>query len=204
VNHETPLIIASRYGYMDIVKLLVKNGANMNHKGKGGDTAIMHACFNNHLDIAHYFLQQNAHVNISISSDNYQSNQFFLMFQKAYLHAHKTLCQALLAMNHQVYHHYLHSISCSDYCSNVITDQLVQHYGMLVSEDKIHHQDALFLHNYFLCEDRWHRRKYYIHFLIECGYRYHQGGYRSHESSDTQLRKIFSNEDVVRTICAFL
>lgn len=207
INRETPLIIASRYGYNDIVKLLVKYGANINHRGKGGDTAIMHACFNNHLDIAYFLLQHNANISVHLTRDNCASSQFYLMFQKAYLHAHKSLCQALLGMNHQVYHHYQQSINSDNSGTPATTDQLLQYYGTLIAPviaDDIMRREAVSIHTMYLQENRWHRRKDYIHFLIACGYRYHKGSYRYQDSVESNLTKIFSIEGIVRTICVYI
>ena len=36
-NKWTPLIYASRYGYKDIVELLIAKGANLNARAGGGD-----------------------------------------------------------------------------------------------------------------------------------------------------------------------
>ena len=39
-NEWTPLIIAVIWGYVDIIRLLVDNGANINSKGNDGNTAL--------------------------------------------------------------------------------------------------------------------------------------------------------------------
>ncbi len=186
----------------------MKYGADINHRGKGGDTAIMHACFNNHLDITYFLLQHNASISINLTSNNCTNNQLYLMFQKAYLYAHKSLCKALIGMNHQVYDHYLQSIN-SENCSSsdVATDTLLQYYGMLMAPvitNDIVRRDILSLHTLYLHENRWYRRKDYIHFLIVCGYRFYKGSYRNQDSMESNLSQIFSIEGIVRTICAFI
>lgn len=42
-NGMTPLMIASRYNRVEIVELLLKNGANINLKDSKGKTALQHA-----------------------------------------------------------------------------------------------------------------------------------------------------------------
>jgi len=42
-NGMTPLMIASRYNRVEIVELLLKNGANINLKDAKGKTALQHA-----------------------------------------------------------------------------------------------------------------------------------------------------------------
>lgn len=45
------LIFASKTGELEIVKILVKNGADLNYKDINGQTAIDHARENNHIEI---------------------------------------------------------------------------------------------------------------------------------------------------------
>lgn len=65
VNHHdidelTPLIIASQKGHLDIVKLLVKAGADVNAEDVSGETAIYHAMYNQHYEIVEYLLRNDA------------------------------------------------------------------------------------------------------------------------------------------------
>jgi serine/threonine-protein phosphatase 6 regulatory ankyrin repeat subunit B len=48
---RTALIFASNNGYIDIVKLLLDNGANVNAEDKGGNTALIFASNKGHTDI---------------------------------------------------------------------------------------------------------------------------------------------------------
>jgi ankyrin repeat protein len=43
-DSETPLIIASRKGYLEIVELLLKNRADINKSDQDGETPLHKAC----------------------------------------------------------------------------------------------------------------------------------------------------------------
>lgn len=64
-----PVIVAASYGnHLDIVKLLVKNGADINMKDRQGDTAISLAAFAGYLDIVKYLAEQGASLYASSNS----------------------------------------------------------------------------------------------------------------------------------------
>ena len=63
-NNDTPLLIAARKGYIDIVKLLIKNGAKINIQDDYGDTALHAATFNGHKDIVKFLLSKGADTRI--------------------------------------------------------------------------------------------------------------------------------------------
>ena len=52
------LIIFS--GHLDIVKLLVKSGANVNSTTKTNSTPLRAACFDGHYEIVKYLVEHNA------------------------------------------------------------------------------------------------------------------------------------------------
>jgi len=58
------LNVASDKGHFEIVKLLVKKGANINLPGISW-TPLMHACNENHLTIAKFLIEKGASVNLS-------------------------------------------------------------------------------------------------------------------------------------------
>jgi ankyrin repeat protein len=51
---NTPLIIAAYYGHLDIVKLLVNAGADVNYSTPSGDTPLKSALQDGALDVAAY------------------------------------------------------------------------------------------------------------------------------------------------------
>jgi len=62
---ETPLYIASYYGYIDIVELLVTNGAHIDHQDtRGGWTALCLAASRGHLHVVEYLIIQGANLNL--------------------------------------------------------------------------------------------------------------------------------------------
>jgi len=63
-SKTTPLMHASASGYIDIVKILVENGAKLNLKNIHGYTALIRACINNHPEVIKYLIYNDADVNI--------------------------------------------------------------------------------------------------------------------------------------------
>ncbi len=89
-QNKTPLMIASQYGYLDTVKLLIQNGARVNLQTKdsdsdcGGDydyyypycinndkrTALMYALQGGHYEVAKYLIENGADVSLKDSKGN--------------------------------------------------------------------------------------------------------------------------------------
>lgn len=65
----TPLMLASARGYMDIVKLLIEKGANVNAK-KYEDTPLVMASAKGHMDIAKFLIEKGAEVNSAVYPQN--------------------------------------------------------------------------------------------------------------------------------------
>ena len=61
---EIPLLEASRYGYINIVKLLLSSGANIDITNDSNQTALMHAAAYYQIDIVRLLLNRGANVNI--------------------------------------------------------------------------------------------------------------------------------------------
>ncbi|MES1902796.1 MAG: Ankyrin repeat domain-containing protein 17, partial [Paramarteilia canceri] len=61
-SHDTALTIACTKGFIDIVSLLLKAGANIEHKNRRGYTSLMLAAENNHCQIIHLLLEYEADV----------------------------------------------------------------------------------------------------------------------------------------------
>jgi serine/threonine-protein phosphatase 6 regulatory ankyrin repeat subunit B len=59
----TPLMIASDHGVLEIVQILFQNGADVNARSVGGETALIFAARNKHPSVVEYLLQQGADVN---------------------------------------------------------------------------------------------------------------------------------------------
>ncbi|MCX6849808.1 MAG: ankyrin repeat domain-containing protein [Verrucomicrobia bacterium] len=56
-----PLCTAARAGHLEIVKLLVQHGADVN--GSGGPKPLVSACYGGHHEVAKFLLQQGADAN---------------------------------------------------------------------------------------------------------------------------------------------
>ena len=59
----TPLVLASYLGHLDITKLLVEAGAELDAAGPAG-TALMGVCFRGYPQIARYLVEAGADVNV--------------------------------------------------------------------------------------------------------------------------------------------
>lgn len=55
-----PLWCAAAAGHLNIVNLLVQNGANVNSTTKTNSTPLRAACFDGHLDIVQYLVKAGA------------------------------------------------------------------------------------------------------------------------------------------------
>ncbi|XP_058127922.1 26S proteasome non-ATPase regulatory subunit 10-like [Anopheles ziemanni] len=63
-TNATPLVLASVGGFLPTTVLMVKAGADINHRNRGGHSALQYACSKGRLDIANYLLNEGADVNI--------------------------------------------------------------------------------------------------------------------------------------------
>ena len=69
---NTPLMIASWHGCLEIVKILVENGACLDQQDKGnGFTPLIKAIINCHFDVAEYLIEQGANPSIYAHNSKY-------------------------------------------------------------------------------------------------------------------------------------
>lgn len=61
---KTSLYDACVLGYIDMVKILVTHGANINHRTRNGDSVLHMAVFQEQTEIVEYLIEQGANVNI--------------------------------------------------------------------------------------------------------------------------------------------
>ncbi|KAJ3080424.1 hypothetical protein HK102_003071 [Quaeritorhiza haematococci] len=65
VTGDTPLILASQRGFINIVKMLIEAGASANLANDHGNTALHYACFWRHPEVAVYLVRNaGAYVNV--------------------------------------------------------------------------------------------------------------------------------------------
>jgi len=85
----TPLLYASKWGNLEIVKLLVEKGANVNIKAVNGDTALAIARKNNNDEIYNYLAEHGATEigsnNIPLQNKGIADNQVFNFQGGSYL-----------------------------------------------------------------------------------------------------------------------
>lgn len=68
-KHETPLIVASRSGNLEVAKLLLKTSADVTSRDKYGWTPLHYASREGHLDIVRILLDDGANVNAKHMGD---------------------------------------------------------------------------------------------------------------------------------------
>ena len=59
----TALMHAARDGHTEVVKLLIDNGADLNHKSNHGDTALMYAARDGHTDVVKFLIDNGVDLN---------------------------------------------------------------------------------------------------------------------------------------------
>ncbi|KAJ3109172.1 hypothetical protein HDU97_008571 [Phlyctochytrium planicorne] len=62
---QTPLLVAARHGYLEIVKTLVEHGAKVDDAHDYGFTPLFAACLYGHVAVVKYLLEQGADVNLT-------------------------------------------------------------------------------------------------------------------------------------------
>ena len=61
---STPLILASYYNQVEIVKFLLDRSSNINHQDHSGNTALMGACFKGYKEVVSVLLEHGADCNL--------------------------------------------------------------------------------------------------------------------------------------------
>lgn len=82
VNGVTALWCAAGKGHLDVVKLLVRKGAKVNHLTRNYSTPIRAACFIGRLDIVQYLIAHGADLNLS---NKFNNNCLMIASYKGYL-----------------------------------------------------------------------------------------------------------------------
>ena len=92
-NKKTPLVIATQFGHMDTIRLLLEKGANINHQDSDGLSPLQHACQNGYADIVALLLSFD---NIDIQSKHkFDMTSLHWACQKGFAN----IVQMLLATN---------------------------------------------------------------------------------------------------------
>ncbi|XP_067676346.1 serine/threonine-protein phosphatase 6 regulatory ankyrin repeat subunit A-like [Haliotis asinina] len=58
-NKKTPIMVAGRSGHTEVIRLLVKNGADLSLRDAHGDNILYHACFGGHVEVVKYVVSKN-------------------------------------------------------------------------------------------------------------------------------------------------
>lgn len=70
VYGATALWVASGLGHLQVVKLLVQNGADVNHNTKAQSSPLRAACYAGRLDIVKYLIEHGADINLGNKYNN--------------------------------------------------------------------------------------------------------------------------------------
>ena len=96
IKGETPLIVASREGHVDVVSFLVEHGADLNLQCKAGDTALMTACLFNKRDVVIFLVEHGANVNLQ--SDGSGSTALHLFLYGIPMYSDDNYCNVLSSL----------------------------------------------------------------------------------------------------------
>ncbi|WP_378181656.1 ankyrin repeat domain-containing protein [Aquimarina sp. SS2-1] len=66
---STPLLLSSYYGFLDIVKLILSYGPNIDEQDASGNTALMGVSFKGNYEIAALLIAEGADVNVKSYND---------------------------------------------------------------------------------------------------------------------------------------
>ncbi|XP_065367097.1 protein fem-1 homolog B isoform X1 [Calliphora vicina] len=88
VYGATALWVAAGLGHLQVVKLLVNNGANVNHNTKAQSSPLRAACYAGRLDIVKYLIEHGADVNLG---NKYNNTCIMIAAYKGHAHVVDTL-----------------------------------------------------------------------------------------------------------------
>ncbi|XP_037813590.1 protein fem-1 homolog B isoform X2 [Lucilia sericata] len=88
VYGATALWVAAGLGHLQVVKLLVNNGANINHNTKAQSSPLRAACYDGRLDIVKYLIEHGADVNLG---NKYNNTCIMIAAYKGHAHVVDTL-----------------------------------------------------------------------------------------------------------------
>jgi ankyrin repeat protein len=104
---------ASDWGYLDIVKVLVENGADVNIQDKNGNTALIYTSYYGYLEIVQHLIDKGVDINHQ-NKDGWAALQIakkfnhiklvnYLLNNKYYLLKIKELKRKNISFNHFIY-----------------------------------------------------------------------------------------------------
>lgn len=122
VHAVSALWCAASRGHLDVVKLLVRRGAKVNHLTKNESTPLRAACFTGRLDIIQYLVAHGADINLS---NKYNNNCLMIASYKGFLDIVEFLVKNGADVNQQANCgasalHYAAEIGNTDVCSMLL------------------------------------------------------------------------------------
>ncbi|XP_039954038.1 protein fem-1 homolog B isoform X1 [Bactrocera tryoni] len=88
VYGATALWVAAGMGHMQVVKMLVQRGADVNHNTKAQSSPLRAACYEGRLDIVKYLIEHGADVNLA---NTYNNTSIMIAAYKGHAHVVDTL-----------------------------------------------------------------------------------------------------------------
>ena len=131
-------------GHMNIVKLLVENGANVNIQEANGFTPVIEACRFGHVEIALYLMRHGADIRVK----DRLGRSILDLYGRG---------KCRYSLTHSLTHSRTHSLGKYPPV-NITQEMTAKHLRRIM--------DAL----QYLPEKNWERRKYFIQLLVENGY----------------------------------
>lgn len=122
VQGVTALWCAASRGHLDVVKLLVRKGAKVNHLTKNDSTPLRAACFTGRLDIVQYLISHGADLNLS---NKFNNNCLMIASYKGFLDVVEYLLKNAARVNQQANCgatalHYAAEVGNTDVCAMLL------------------------------------------------------------------------------------
>lgn len=122
VHGVTALWCAASKGHLDVVKLLVRKGAKVNHLTRNDSTPLRAACFTGRLDIVQYLLAHGANLSLS---NKFNNNCLMIASYKGFLDVVEFLLKNGVDVNQQANCgatalHYAAEVGNTEVCSMLL------------------------------------------------------------------------------------
>jgi len=121
-----------KYGYLEIVKLLLKNNANINQKDYEGYTPLIYASIYGQLEIVKLLIKYGANIN---EKNNYNYNALYFACVYGHLEIVKLLLENGVNINEKDYHGYTPLLYVSRYGKIKIVKLLLENGANINEKD---------------------------------------------------------------------
>ena len=135
-NGWTALMLASAWGYIDIVTLLIEEGAYVNARTKHGNTALMYASQEGHPEVAELLIEKGADINVQ---EDYGWTALMFASDRGQIEVTKLLIEKGADVNTMSIEHE----ECRDYGKEYVIVRVPCGYTALMAASEMGHIDIV-------------------------------------------------------------